>query len=188
MKKVLLIGIGLVILALVLPACGIPQEEYDTVLSERDAAQAEITLLKNNLDAANAQVTSLHSNLSEAKVRINILESDVAEAQSQIESLESRVGSLQSQVSSAQGNYNALKQNAEKARLYGQLLDNYYFVPYFEISLAELIEFTNMVNKTENTKVIDSFNTWMNSGGYSGTQENLDFWITVWKEFWSVLP
>jgi len=84
-RRWLLVSIMLLIFVLV-ASCGIPQEEYDAVVEERDAAQT--------------QVESLQDDLSEAQSKTLSLESDVSSLQSEVSSLQSVVSSLRSQVSS----------------------------------------------------------------------------------------
>ena len=49
MKNILVIGMVLVMVGLLLSACGIPQEDHDAVVAERDAAQTKGTSLQSEL-------------------------------------------------------------------------------------------------------------------------------------------
>lgn len=74
-KKTVWLAVGCLMMPLLLSSCGIPQEEHDAVVAERDTAQV--------------QVGSLRSDLTEAESQIEALESDITEAQSQIQALQS---------------------------------------------------------------------------------------------------
>jgi len=106
MKKIIGILLTVLTVLLLLSGCGIAQEEYDAVLAERDAAQAE--------------VASLQSDLAKAQSQVGTLEGDLAKAEGQVES-------LQSSVAAAQTKYNTFKSDLEGAwtSLEGTLLVNY---------------------------------------------------------------
>ena len=81
MRKKILIGVALLLVAsLLLSSCaqGISQKDYDAVVAERDAAQAEL-------------LTSLRDGLAAAEAQIATSENDLATAQAEIESLEERM-------------------------------------------------------------------------------------------------
>ncbi len=109
MKRKLLIGMVLVMVAILLSACGIPQEEHDAVvagrdamLTERDTAQAEVASLQSDLDTTQVEVTSLQSDLDKAQVEVTSLQSDLDKAQGQIETLESALTVTQSQIETSE--------------------------------------------------------------------------------------
>ena len=136
--------------SLLLLGCGIPQEQYDSALNERDAAQA--------------QVTSLQGDLSEARSQISALESDLNAAEGQVEALQGEIGGLETQLSTAQGNYDRVNEKIAKAKLYGKILDSWVFVPYDEATSEEVIELTSMVEALDDTEVSDKFTIWYDSG------------------------
>ena len=67
-KSILVIGIALVMASLLLSACGIPQEDYDAVVVERDAAQAEVASLQGDLDKAQSQIETFEGEVSDEKL------------------------------------------------------------------------------------------------------------------------
>ena len=80
MRKKILIGVALLLVAsLLLSSCvqGVSLKDYDAVVAERYAAQAELTSLRDGLAAAEAQIA--------------MSESDLATAQAEIENLEERM-------------------------------------------------------------------------------------------------
>lgn len=52
MKKVIVIGMVLIMMLFLLPSCGIPQEDYDRVSSDLAAAQSQIQSLQGDLTEA----------------------------------------------------------------------------------------------------------------------------------------
>jgi hypothetical protein len=65
-KKYISLGFILLMVLLVFSGCGIAQDKYDAVVSERDTAQAEAESLQSDLDAAQAEAESLQSDLDAA--------------------------------------------------------------------------------------------------------------------------
>jgi hypothetical protein len=69
MKKRLLVGMVLLLvssLTLVGCAAGVSQEEYDAVVAERDAAQAQVVTLEADVAEAQAQIVELEANAAQA--------------------------------------------------------------------------------------------------------------------------
>ena len=84
MAKRWLLVAAMVLACVLAVGCGIPQEEHDAVLSERDAAQAQVASLQSDLTEAESQIESLESDLTEAESQINTLEADLAAAESNL--------------------------------------------------------------------------------------------------------
>lgn len=70
MKKVIVILLTAVMVLLLLSGCGVPQEEYDAVVAERDAAQTQVASLESDLTAAQSQIQSLQGDLAEAEEKL----------------------------------------------------------------------------------------------------------------------
>ena len=104
MKRVMLLVVTFIILVILVSGCGIPQEDYDAVVSERDTALAEISSLQSELDA-----TETALNLT--KEELNNKEKELASSQSEVESLESELSDVNSKLSSA--NSRLLTANSE---------------------------------------------------------------------------
>ena len=105
-EKIVWLLVSFLVVLLVLSGCGVPQEEHDAVVAERDAAQAEVASLQSELTEAENQIETLDGDLTEAENQIQTLEGEYNEAkgaleqaQRQISSLKSNLGALQSQIS-----------------------------------------------------------------------------------------
>lgn len=84
-----------------------PQEEHDTVVAERDAAQAQAALLQGDLGEAEDEIESLEKDLEATQSELTTVEEERDKSQSDLEASQSRVSSLQSQVSSLSSDYKA---------------------------------------------------------------------------------
>jgi len=94
-KRWFLVGVMLLLASLLVAGCGVPQEDYDAVLAERDAAQA--------------QVASLQSDMSETQSQIETLESDLADAQAQLTTVQSDYDKVNSDLAKTQDEIDALE-------------------------------------------------------------------------------
>ncbi len=79
MKKRLVLVLT-VCLSLLLAACGIPQEDYDDVIAERDAAmnakesaETKVTSLETELSTVQSQIASLKSELAITQILVDLL-------------------------------------------------------------------------------------------------------------------
>ena len=94
-KRWFLVGVMLLLVPLLVVGCGVAQEDYDAVLAERDAAQA--------------QVASLQSDMSETQSQIETLESDLADAQAQLTTVQSDYDKVNSDLAKTQDEIDALE-------------------------------------------------------------------------------
>ena len=88
-KRWFLAGIMLLLVFILIASCGMPKEDYEAMVAERDAAQTRIASLQNDLYNAQGQIETLQSNLSETQNQIETLKTNLSEAEDQIESLQS---------------------------------------------------------------------------------------------------
>ena len=128
------------LVSLLVVSCGIPQEDYDAVLAERDAAltkteslQAEVASLQSDLSKAESRITTLESDLSKAdsdfswaKNQLSRVESDLAAVQSELIAVQDQTADAQSRISSLQNELAAAE--AELEAVYKVIL----FVDDFE--------------------------------------------------------
>ncbi|MFC2022109.1 hypothetical protein ACFLTR_02695 [Chloroflexota bacterium] len=83
-KNWFLVGVILLVVSLLVVGCGIPTEDYDAAVADKEAAKAK--------------VASLQSDLSEAQSQISSLESEVSSLQSIVSSLRIQVSALTSEL------------------------------------------------------------------------------------------
>ena len=110
MKKVVAVGLVLVLMLFLLSSCaGISQEVYDRVSSELVAAQAQIQSLQGELAEAQAQIQPLQAELAEAQAQTQPLQAELAEAQAQIQPLQADKEALSSELVAAQAQFQSLQ-------------------------------------------------------------------------------
>ena len=113
MKKIILIGTALSLLVVpFLSACGVPQEDLDTAIAERDAAQAQVASLQSDLATAESDLAAAESDLAAAQSALATAQSAKAAAESAKATAQSSLATAQSQLAAAQ---------AEIADLEGQI-------------------------------------------------------------------
>lgn len=88
-KRCFLIGTTLLLLVFVV-GCGIPQEQYDAVLAERDQTQQELQSVKAELAIVQGEVSGLTSNLEKEK-------SGAKETQAELETVKSELETVQAE-------------------------------------------------------------------------------------------
>jgi len=92
-RQFLLIAMVLLV-SLLMVSCGIPQEEYDAVLAERNTERTRVESLQTNVD-------SLQGELYEAQVQITSIENELSELESDLSSAQIQISSLQSDLNDA---------------------------------------------------------------------------------------
>jgi len=97
MKKKALTGVAVLLASAVLLsgcAAGISQEDYDAVVGERDASQAQVSSLEAKLALAEEQIATLESDLAAAQGQITTLQSDSSVAQAEVKNLEESISKI----------------------------------------------------------------------------------------------
>ncbi|MFC1847605.1 hypothetical protein ACFLW5_02195, partial [Chloroflexota bacterium] len=92
----------LLLVPLLVVGCGIPQEDYDAVLAERDAAFTQAETLQSDLAQAKSQAGDLENELTTLQGELEILEASLA-------AKEGRISSLQSESSKKSSDLDALR-------------------------------------------------------------------------------
>ncbi|HEY87664.1 MAG TPA: hypothetical protein G4O06_06560 [Dehalococcoidia bacterium] len=99
LKKWFLVGAMLLLSAALVVGCGgIPQEDYDAVVAERDASKAQATSLQSDLTAAESDLTTAQSDLTAAESDLNTAEGKVSSLQSQVSSLNSDLATAEARI------------------------------------------------------------------------------------------
>ncbi len=69
-KKYFLIGIVLLLVSVVILGCGIPQEQYDAVVVDRDKLQQELQSVKSEFDAIKAELETNKADLETVRTEL----------------------------------------------------------------------------------------------------------------------
>ncbi len=99
----LLVGVMLLLTSLLLGSCGIPQEEYDALLSERDSSQA--------------QAASLSGELEDVQKDLGVLQSRFAKAEGDLATLSSKLEAVKGDLSATKSSLSAARNNLAEAEL-----------------------------------------------------------------------
>jgi len=108
--------------SLLLLGCGIPQEEYDAVIAERDSLQVELGLVKSELDDKKSELLSVQTELASVQNELETTKSELQSVQNGLDAKKSEVQSMRSQLSSSQSTVRSLQTKIDKATEYGKAL------------------------------------------------------------------
>ncbi len=107
--KLLLICFPVLLLALIpLVGCGIPQSDYDALLSEKTNLESEKQTLQNDYDTLATAHESLQAEKSTLEAEKQALKEDYDTLNNENDTLESDLGTLQGEKQSLQDNYTAV--------------------------------------------------------------------------------
>jgi len=101
MRRKALAGVAVLLVSVVLLigcVAGVSQEDYNAVVSQRDAAQAQVANLEAELAVAEAQITASESDLATAQAEVEDLEDSKSQAEAQITTLEGDLATAQAEV------------------------------------------------------------------------------------------
>lgn len=113
-KKQLLLGILVLLVSLLMVSCGIPQEEHNAILAERDEAQAEVESLRTEVESFQDEMESLQDELDDAQEQIESIEDDRSELESDLASAQIQISSLQSDLDDTNSNLAAAEAQIAK--------------------------------------------------------------------------
>ena len=156
MKKLTLTISCCLLIALILSACGVPQEEYDLLESELIAAAGELEMLEGELLTAAEEIKFLESNY----------ESDFDTAMGEMENAADEIAMLESQITETEdmiGDWSvSLTQAQLKMAIAAEL-----FYPTFsgeDLDNPERIDrITEFVGQLEDETINEKFLAWLDS-------------------------
>lgn len=147
MKRILLIGTALLLMALPLVGCGVAQEDLDDAIAERDAAEAQVSSLQGKVSAAESALTTAESDLAAAESALADAESDLAAAESAKASADSAKATAVSAKAAAESDLAAAE--ADIAALEAQIADLEAEVAALEAAAVEVVEEEVVVEEEE---------------------------------------
>ena len=109
-RKQYILGAMVLLVSLLMVSCGIPQEVYDVVLAERNAAQNKVESLQTQVYSLQTEVESLQDELDEAQEQIESIENDRSELESDLATAQSQISSLQSDLNDVISNLDAAEE------------------------------------------------------------------------------
>lgn len=93
-KKTYLVLLSLLLLALTLSSCGVPQEDYDALEAQLATVQNEYDAAKSDLAAAQSEVTKLQGDLTTQSAELAEVQDTNSNLQEQISELETRLNAI----------------------------------------------------------------------------------------------
>lgn len=125
-RKQWLLGVIVLLASALVISCGIPQEEYNAALIERNATQAKVESLQTEAESLQTEIESLQTEIKslqdefdKAQDQIESIENDRSEVEGDLATAQSRISSLQSDLDNANSNLAATEaQIAELEAIY----------------------------------------------------------------------
>ena len=96
------VGVILLLMSSLVVGCGIPQDQYDAVVSDVSVAQQELQSVKTELAAAQGKISELTSKLQKA-------ETEAEAAQAELKTTQAKLETAQSDLDTTQAEYEAFK-------------------------------------------------------------------------------
>jgi len=115
-------------------ACGIPEEELNTVQAEKDSIQQELESTQNRLQSTEIKLKSTQSELESALSEIEV-------TQGELEKISTELKSVKNQLSSSQSTVRSHRSNMDKASKYIQALNVFLYPVRKEAGMEQLIDF-----------------------------------------------
>lgn len=102
------IAVGVTLLAFLVVGCGVPQEDYDAVVADTEAAWVFAASLQS-------QLGEVESDLAAAETDLSAVRSELAKAQDDIETAQDEAAADESKASSAQGQVSSVQRDVAAA-------------------------------------------------------------------------
>ena len=84
----------------------------------------------------------------------------------------------------SQGEHDALQQKVDEAKIYGEILETFYFVPRFDFTTSQMMELLVMVEATGDAELATKAQTYLDTGTEEAYYE---FYDAVWDGLWEAL-
>ena len=114
-KRGFAVGMAVLLVCLAAVGCGIPQEEHDAVVAERDTGLAKVASLESDLAATETELETTENILGETEDDLAATQSDLAATQTELADAESQISSLRSAANKAKSDLAAVQGDYEAA-------------------------------------------------------------------------
>ena len=115
-KKAFLVGAMLLLTALLASGCGVPQEDYDAVVAEKDSAQAELQSVRSELDTTQAELQSVRSELDTTQTELQSVRSELDTTQTELQSVRSELDTTQTELQAVRSELQSMRSQLAVAR------------------------------------------------------------------------
>ena len=93
-KRWFIIGGILLLVSLLLIGCGVPKEDYEAVVAERDSTLAELQSVQSELNSTQSELNSTQSELNSTQAEASDLSSELEQKQQQLSEVQSILDSI----------------------------------------------------------------------------------------------
>lgn len=215
MKKTIAILLMMVMLVMLVVGC-VPQQDYDSLMVEYDALRVRVESAESNLAAAQGEIQTLQSDIaaeqskaaklesdftaSQSKVaeletdlvaeqsKSEKLESDLTAEQSEVQKLKKDVSAAQSETQKMTGDYNAIKRKIDRAAPYAYIMDTTYWVEPYELTAADWIEFSILVDGLDDSECSEKYLVWYEATTEAKSNEAyINFNWALWDALYEAL-
>lgn len=108
-KRWLSVGIMLLLMSLLAVGCGIPKEDYEAVVTERDMAQAELQSVSSELELKKTELQTTQSELETVRTEFESTKTELQSVQDELDTAKSSLTSMQSNLSRVTSASSSLK-------------------------------------------------------------------------------
>ena len=183
-KRWFVVGLILLLMSLLAVGCGIPQEEHDAVVGERDSAQAEVQSVRSELQSVQSELDTAKSELQSVQSELDTAKSELQSVEGELNTAKSELQSGKDDLSAARLTIKAQEQAMAKAKTEAEII-NALFVPVLKGEEGEidpisfLFEWRDKVEATDDAVLKLKLDAVMDSEG--GEEELLDFFLYLFE-------
>jgi septal ring factor EnvC (AmiA/AmiB activator) len=95
-KQWFLLAFSMLLMALLVVGCGIPQDQYDAVVTERDSAQTELQSVKAELQSVKTELQSVNTELTASQSKVSELTSNLDGKKAELEATKKELADIKS--------------------------------------------------------------------------------------------
>jgi chromosome segregation ATPase len=184
MKRQSLTIVAVLLASLALASCGIPQEDYDQVVSDLTAAQAEITKLETDLATARNENGNLQNELDAVvaeyeglQTEYDTLNGELTETMAEYESLQTEYNDLNDKLTEVMAGYESLQTEYDDLNAILEETGSAIASAYVYHSIViELLGPAVTGDALTGSETINAVGDLVKEAGDEGLQEKFDAW------------
>ena len=108
-RKLLLLSIMLLLVSLPMFGCGVPKEDYEAVVAERNSVQAELQSTRGELQSVSSELETKKTELQTTQGELETTKSELQSVKDELDTVKSRLTSTQSDLSRKNSLYSSLR-------------------------------------------------------------------------------
>lgn len=179
MKKILPSMLMAVLVVLMLSSCGIPKEKYETVISERDTAQTQLTTANDELNRVKTELSTTEGKLIATQEQTDKLEDELEKVKAQLQTSMKSLANSDAQISEQ-------KKAMSRAKVLADI-NATIFVPFMKGETLTQAEYTRIgtnfitiVSASGDYELKQLFQAWIDSN--FADEPLLDLFVYTFQE------